>query len=109
MTKKFFLLLLFATHKSEMDNPLKHALPGLDCKKGIDYLSLFMPLNIPYYTFVFPNYSCNKQKVLNKKSPLTEVFIQFLYGKWHNYMEEKEYMYTDIMGQTLHYMITQWQ
>ena len=58
---------------------------------------------------VFPNYSCNKQKVLNKKSPLTEVFIQFLYGKWHNYMEEKEYMYTDIMGQTLHYMITQWQ
>ena len=48
MTKKFLLLLLFATYKSEMDNPLKHALPGLDCKKGIDSLSLFMPLNIPY-------------------------------------------------------------
>ena len=47
-----------------------------------------MYLNTPYYTKYFPTtmYSCNKQKVLNKKSPLIEGFIQFLYGEWHNYM-----------------------
>ena len=66
-----------------MDNQFKHALPELDCKKGIDSISLLMSINIPYYTIYFPTtmYSCNKLKVLNKKSPLIDGFIQFLYGK----------------------------
>ena len=52
--KKLLLLLLFATYESEVDNQFKHALPELDCKKGIDSVSLLMPLNIPYYTIHFP-------------------------------------------------------
>ena len=59
MTKKnyyyyYYYYYYLPTYESEVDNQFKHALPELDCKKGIDSVSLLMPLNIPYYTIYFP-------------------------------------------------------